>query len=96
MAIRGDFMLKCGKWRIVECDKTLESLEMRPRGTGDPPGNSRRGKMKDRHSYRTKLPNFSHKIEHVGPNKQISYIYLQILTRINLGYNAESTCFGII
>ena len=53
--------------------------------------------MKDKtdgQTFRTKLPNFSHQLEHVGPNKQILDRYLLIPTRINLGYNAELTCFG--
>ena len=43
-------------WKVANYAR----LEMRPRGTGDQPGNKRRGKMKDRQTYRTKLPNFSH------------------------------------
>ena len=79
-------------WKVANCAR----LEMRPRGTGDQPGNKRRGKMKDRQTYRTKIPNFSHQLEHVGPNKQISDIYLLTPTRINLAYNAKTTCFGNI
>ena len=30
--------------------------------------------MKGKHPYRTTLHNFSHQLEHVGPNKQISEV----------------------
>ena len=54
-------------WKVANSARQ----EMRPRGTGDQAGNSRRGKMKGKYPYRTKHPNFSHQLEHVGPNKQI-------------------------
>ena len=72
---RGDPWRFCAEmWKVANSAR----LQMRPRGTGDQPGDNRRGKMKDRQSYRTKLPTFSHQLEHVGPNKQISDIYLLI------------------
>ena len=54
-------------WKVANSARQ----EMRPRGTGDQAGNSRRGKMKGKYPYRTKHPNFSHQLEHVGPTKQI-------------------------
>ena len=57
-------------WKVANSARQ----EMRPRGTGDQAGNSRRGKMKGKYPYRTKHPNFSHQLEHVGPTKQISEV----------------------
>ena len=57
-------------WKVANSARQ----EMRPRGTGDQAGNSRRGKSKGKYPYRTKHPNFSHQLEHVGPTKQISEV----------------------
>ena len=57
-------------WKVANSARQ----EMRPRGTGDQAGNSRRGKIKGKYPYRTKHPNFSHQLEHVGPTKQISEV----------------------
>ena len=64
-------------WKVANSARQ----EMRPRGTGDQAGNSRRGKMKGNYPYRTKHPNFSHQLEHVGPNKQISEVQARVLQK---------------
>ena len=35
--------------------------------------------MRGKHPYRTKLPNVSHQLEHVGPNKQISEVQADLI-----------------